>query len=493
MKRTCLIPLLSVLLLAAVSCGGEAASPADINENTPSPADTAAATDAETEPQLYDAGDIQYDGYTFRAWSFDNEGVNGWTGIPNDIDVDAESGDLLNDSIFRRNKTVEDALNITIELSDSKTDTTDLRKSVMAGSNDCDAYFPREYDLVACVTGGLVLDMMSVDAFDGFSSPWWQKSSVDAMTIRGQLYSVGSDITYWDKLSTYVVFFNRQMVENYDLGDLYQLVADGGWTFDHMLAMGDIVSQDIDNNAVYDLNDVYGVSCQNDGAYIFLHAGGLTVCDRDSDGSIAFNLNKETHVNALQTIFGVMTDKKRYFNRQDFNADLNAAVNMFVENRALFLIRPIQSLFLMRDMAADFGILPLPKLYETQDGYHSAVNPYSATMLVLPKSLENPERSAVVTSYLASVSSASVIEPLYETVLGSKLIRDERSPAMLDLAFDGAVYDVGLIWNFGEFINPTLLTNRSMDIVSLVGKHQSKIDRAIAALDEIYSEAESLG
>ena len=184
---------------------------------------------------------------------------------------------------------------------------------------------------------------------------------------------------------------------------------------------------------------------------------------------------------------------KRYFNRQDFNADLNAAVNMFVENRALFLIRPIQSLFLMRDMAADFGILPLPKLYETQDGYHSAVNPYSATMLVLPKSLENPERSAVVTSYLASVSSASVIEPLYETVLGSKLIRDERSPAMLDLAFDGAVYDVGLIWNFGEFINPTLLTNRSMDIVSLVGKHQSKIDKAIAALDEIYSEAESLG
>ena len=87
---------------------------------------------------------------------------------------------------------------------------------------------------------------------------------------------------------------------------------------------------------------------------------------------------------------------------------------MFSENRVMFLVRPIQSLFLMRNIEADFGILPVPKVQENQQSYGSAVNPYSATLLCFPKTISDPERAGVILDALAWESHYTVIGPLYE-------------------------------------------------------------------------------
>lgn len=282
-----------------------------------------------------------------------------------------------------------------------------------------------------------------------------------------------------------MTFFNQQLAEDNGLGDIYALVENGGWTLDKLLELGGGVSRDIDGNGIYDANDAYGLSCQNDAAYILLNAGNLKICDTDSNGSVIFTLSSEKAVSALQKIYALMTDSMKFFNRQEQKEfTLADAINMFNDNRALFLIRPVQSLFMMRNMQSDFGILPVPMLSEDQESYGSAVNPYAATILTLPKSVSDPERNAAVLQYMAYQSYLTVNGALYETVLGSKLIRDENSVKMLDASFDSRVYDIGLIWNFGKIVDK-MLKYRSTDVSSMIASAESSVQSSIDSFNEL--------
>ncbi len=69
------------------------------------------------------------------------------------------------------------------------------------------------------------------------------------------LHAVAEDVTFTDKLIAIGVFFNKEMADDYQLGDIYELVIDGDWTYERMLQFGELVSADLDGNEVYDENE----------------------------------------------------------------------------------------------------------------------------------------------------------------------------------------------------------------------------------------------
>ena len=114
MKKQALVSLLllTASLFAACADGGE--EPA----TTTAAADTAAdtVTEAVTEETriTLDMTGIDYGGDEFHIVNYDNITDNQWVGIPDDIFSEEETGDLLGDAVYRRNRTVEEALNIKI-------------------------------------------------------------------------------------------------------------------------------------------------------------------------------------------------------------------------------------------------------------------------------------------------------------------------------------------------------------------------------------------
>ncbi len=484
---------ISALLLASILLTTACASSGDASSESSSGASTDVVTSAvgvvtDVDGNYSYVPDVKdYGGYEFRFVNFDEVQENAWNDIPDDIFIAEESGDLLGDSVYRRNKAVEEALNITI--SSKKYGDLEsiemIEQTVLSGTDEFDAVSTATMVIPSLLNRSLLADMNTMD-FD-FDAPWWDKNSLDSLLIGGKLFAVTSDITYFDKLAVYVTFFNRKIAENYDVGNLYELASSGEWTVDKMFEIGDSFSQDLDNNGAYDINDSFGVASQNDAFYIFFNGGGLHLCDIDSDGEVRFTLEGEKEINALQKIYGLLVDKQRFFNRQEHKLTNVDAINMFNEDKVMFLIRPIQSLFMMRNMDSDFGILPIPKLYEGQEGYGTAINNYCGTMLCMPISIGNPERSADIMQYMAFESYKSVIDPFYETILGNKLIRDEGSSEMLDIAFGSRIYDTGLIWNFGG-VNDVLLNNRSTDVASLIATQIEKVSAAIEEFNEMIAD-----
>ena len=106
MKSTRIIALLLALLTASsVGCGESA----DTNETTDTT--TAASTSDETTSYAPELPDEDYEGYEFRILTR----IEGW-GIYNNenLVVEEENGEILNDAIYTRNRTVEERFNINL-------------------------------------------------------------------------------------------------------------------------------------------------------------------------------------------------------------------------------------------------------------------------------------------------------------------------------------------------------------------------------------------
>jgi hypothetical protein len=128
--------------LLVSSCGG--ASDPTATESAEKQ-DTAPVTDAASDERItLDTAGKDYGGDTFHIVNYDNVTDNQWVGIPDDIFCEEESGDVLGDAVYQRNRTVEEALNIKItsEKMAATVMPDSIRRSVMAGNTDYDAVFP---------------------------------------------------------------------------------------------------------------------------------------------------------------------------------------------------------------------------------------------------------------------------------------------------------------------------------------------------------------
>ena len=136
MKKTLSVLLALLLLASAAGCSETTASP----EETANTGSTAAASPEETEAETEDPGlddglpEVNYDGYGFHIAFFGGEDVN----------IEEETGEALNDAIFRRNQAMDERFGIQlegVEYDDYNKATEAVKAAVTAGTNDFDAAF----------------------------------------------------------------------------------------------------------------------------------------------------------------------------------------------------------------------------------------------------------------------------------------------------------------------------------------------------------------
>ena len=141
-------------------------------------------------------------------------------------------------------------------------------------------------------------------------------------------------------------------------------------------------------------------------------------------------------------------------------------------------------------MEADFGILPMPKYEESDNSYRSAVNSYVGTMTCIPQTNYDPDMTGYFIEALASESHYTVIPEYYNINLQGKISRDEESREMLDLIFSNRHYDLGEIYDPGNFANTLiyLTMNAKRDIASLWAKQEKSVTRNLEKLLEKFGD-----
>ncbi|MDD4773951.1 MAG: hypothetical protein PHZ09_10190 [Eubacteriales bacterium] len=452
--------------------------------------DESAITETETAEQMtekpmLDLPQEDYEGYDFNFlhWT-----IAGWSYIEGDLAAEQESGETLNDAVYRRNSVIEDRYNIEINAFYESQDkiVNNIKNLVLSEDNTYSAFFPRGFELsTGLFASNSFFDLNTLPYID-FTMPWWDTNLAEGLSVNGRLYAMLSDITIIDKRATGAVLFNKSIAKDYNLPDLYEIINENNWTTEKLLSLISGVATDLDGDSQLTDKDLYGFVGQ-DSMTVAMYLGlGGNFAQKDENDLPYPTFGGKRTFEIFDKINKLVYDSGEYMH-VDWYRVPNAveAVHLaFSEERALFCWNLLQCLDMLRSEETDFGVLPVPKFDENQEDYKHMVSIHVTGFLTVPLCADNPDRTGLVLEALAAESRNTLIPAYYDVMLTQKYVRDDNSAEMLDIVFSSRVYDIGDIFGFGglgDTILRIISSNKDMpaDLASLIAKKENAITKDI--------------
>ena len=187
--------LLSLLMLSSVvtGCGGDGETA--VTTDAATAAQTVDTTPVETEPS-YLPDDLPED----LDFGGDVVHIFGWERDVPEFTVDGETGDIVNDAIFARNRTVEERLNVDLTYTLAPGNSTykgewvkQVKQTTMAGDGANDIVGGYSMAGATLAYNRLLMDLKEQPYLD-FTKPWWPSSLINEATCDDKLYFCSGDI-----------------------------------------------------------------------------------------------------------------------------------------------------------------------------------------------------------------------------------------------------------------------------------------------------------
>ncbi|MBQ8640715.1 MAG: hypothetical protein IJ480_00730 [Clostridia bacterium] len=485
MKKIITVLLLAAMLTSLASCGSEV-----VETDT---ADTAADTAAVEETQPAEETDAlearkniadelpekTFGGAVFTVLSDEPNYL-----MDNAIDIEESTGEVVDDAVFARNALVEERFGVTVEaryLPVAEVIKT-LNTEVLAGDD--------VNDLVAshvCNMGQALFNDMYVNWYDvpyvNFAKPWWSPSTVNELTYDGKCFIAVGDVALSSLQATYCYYFNKQLVEDYQIPDVYETVLEGKWTVDYLISLTKDIYTDTNNSGDRDEEDFYGL-CTNasSNANTYLWAFDSRIIDKNAEGGLEVVYNSEKTVDIVTKLVSMYNENVGIsYNLNYVDSEGNKQFpyprDMFLNNRTVFASGQINmSLTHFRDMESDYGIIPYPKWNEEQAEYRTMVDG-SHSAMAIPVTVQDMEMAGIITEAMCAESYKQVIPAYYDTALKYKGTRDETSVEILDMIVNARVFDMGYVydgWKGASFLIQEMVRSASSNFASTwAGKEQS--------------------
>ena len=202
------IVLIGLLILAqlAASC----TSTDTQVETTDTTTDTTTASVPETEP-IYSAPDVDYGGAEFTIIDRDPITTRWIMSTYGDIRCEEESGEPINDALFKRNRQVEEELHIKLipHLVGNTERANTLRTLVLAGDDSVDAAMIRGDNIPMLLNEpNLLINLHNIDTMD-LTNPWWDQNFNDTFAFGGNQFICTGSMSLYTQLAPILVFFSE--------------------------------------------------------------------------------------------------------------------------------------------------------------------------------------------------------------------------------------------------------------------------------------------
>lgn len=491
----------AVLLAGMTSCGGEAVKNNDSTsaENTPD-ISTELTDTTEDRKNIDDGlGNPNLDGYSFRIVADTSGAGNNYKYC----DVEEADGDVMNDAVYKRNRGIEERFNCDISLvyKETASDTVNyIKNTVTAGENEFDLVNLHVVHAGNTALGGYFRNWYDIPKVD-FSKPWWSKSTAEDLTYNGVCCLAVGDFALSALGQSWCTFYNKSLGADYGMGDYFDVVNSGKWTFDFIYDAAKDAYSDLNGNNEVDNEDQFG--------YLTQHHSAINAYLWSFDNPIIKNVDGElTVVYKTEKLSGIVEKIVNSFLHGDkgIRTDItyvspingsehNYNVDMFSKSKCIFTGGVIsQSLDYFRDMNDDYSILPYPKWDEEQEAYYTMSDGSHAIMAVpLTVPEDDIEKVGTIVEALCAESYKTVIPAYYDVALKVKGTRDDESVAMLDLIVESRIFDMGYVydaWQGASFILEGMLAKDDTNIESYWASNSSAI---LAHYQDVISFFEDYG
>ncbi len=500
MTHTLCLLLAALMILPLAACG-EAAQGAQADTTAPdtapaSPAETTAAEEEPFDPNDRSSAKSSLDASLDLGGVTINVGYVASAKYQTDILGD-QDGDVINEAIYYRNLSVEETLNVKLNPIDMGSTTNDAASKftsvVLSGDDVYDTVTGHQSYLSKQLFDGLFQNM-AADPYIDWDQPWWAYDYMKEFTIGDdRLFFLFGDISLMMLKSAGSVYFNKALFGEYftSADDLYQLVMDGGWTMDKLYEYSSSAYKDLNGDGQSNDGDLFGVTgTTSKSVEHFQYDAGIRTTARDADGKPYFILNNERTALFAEKFYKLYYENpgaKIFTSDSAIDKEMNA---MFKDDQLIFYPAWFYSSELLRDMETDFGIIPYPKLDESQSDYMTLVH-NGSTLFCVPVTITS-EKLAVIGAVLEDMAYESYkqVTPAYfEVAMKEKYSRDNVSSQILDMLYNSTYTDFG--YCYSSTLNSIgmlrqLAVNKTADFASWYASKEAGAIEALNKLIDLY-------
>ncbi|MGM9682602.1 MAG: hypothetical protein ACI3XQ_03295 [Eubacteriales bacterium] len=369
---------------------------------------------------------------------------------------DQSHSNVVDKAVYERNLRVAQKYNVTIDKTminyNKISDTINVQISSMA--SDDESYhivLPMLVHAFNMANNGYCYPIDELE-FVNPEKPYWMGDIYKATTIGNKNYFISGDITTSVYGSSWVTFFNENIVEEYNIENPYDIVKKGDWTIDKMLELCKNFGGD-NGDGIFDTSDNYAICSGNWVWQCFFYGSDLRFIDKDNRDIPYITSSDATKSEKLQD---VLTRIVEIMNNSSLAINANKAglgskpSELFCKGQVLFYLANINNAFVsndIKDMEDEYGVLPLPKYNEEQEYYSNAVHPHHSSTVIVPLNISNDHLTLIssVLEDLAYYSYEYVKPAYYDTVITYRSVRNEESFEMMEYIFEHYDIDFGLI------------------------------------------------
>lgn len=459
--------------------------------------DTSSQTESKSSVVVKDMG-----GREFNIFCHDfGAGTNSIQGYSGEVLYDEENPSSVDEAKKKVVDKIESDYNCSITgvMDSTEGSLTTIRNQVSSGTQEYDFVFDSIRTLSPLVAEGALMDIGNISTID-LSAPWWDQNSVSDLSIMDKNYFVCGDINTYDNQGTWCMLFNKNLKESLGIEeDFYQMAKDGTWTFDKFTEIcRNGITKNSSGDGVLDEFDTWAFGTETYNIYVHLVSAGLKIAEKDSSDIPYLTIveTPESTISALTKILDfynesdtVMVANHPPYTDKGYSNVWEATVHKaFVEGRELFYMCGLINVASFRVMDDEFGILPIPKFYDTQDGYSHTVSVDNMSCLCIPVGVNNPEDIGIIISALSEKSMELVTPAYYDIQLKYRDAHDEESGEMLDMIFASRSFDLGAGYNWGGILQQYM----SMDSATIVSRFDSMDETAMTALEDTLTAIEDM-
>ena len=404
------------------------------------------------------------------------------------------NGEATNDSVYQRNVRIEDRFNAKITALANAAPYDDVIKVVTSGTQAYDVVGFVNYKTYTPVSAGVLYNWLDIPHVD-LTQPWHNHLANGDATINGKLFGIDSDLSISTLLYTYGIFFNYQIMDQYGFSsqDLYDIVFEGKWTVDKLREISSGIWQDLNGDGKHDQDDIHGYAVT--ATQVNTHDVWLAALDISPvltvSGADEFEVTffSDRTVSCLEKVNALYHESEgSFFGGSDWRQVPAWFANGKVAMTQLYFGETTESLTEMEDT---YGILPLPKFEETQEGYYT--NCWDQfTVFAVPLTMPESDGEFVGTMYevMCAESYKTVFPAYYDVALKSRYSAEPATAEVVDLIMAGRKLD--FTFQFGEklsslpYIFRQMVVANDTAVASKYKKIQKSLNKQIQKVLETY-------
>lgn len=486
MRYTKHISMLLAMALILLVMAGCASDKPTSNIETVSQSSEEAETTAEVEEQP-DLPTVNMDGKEF-VFIVRGPNYNEWQS--QDIYVEEQNGEPIVDAVYTRNVFLEDKYNMKIREYGAADVGNEARRSIVAGSSDYDVVMANTSETSSLASQRLLYNLHDLPYLD-LSRDWWDQRSVKQLSIGNRLYFCTGDLSIMANDATWILMFNKPMILDNKLESPYDLVNENRWTIAKMLEMAKVTVKDLDGDGKlkHDV-DSFGFVTHESSNEGFFFGSGCNIVTKDENDMPQLSMMNERVLKVIEQAYDLIGNREIVVNGSVQSLDpVKQMQPIFESGRSLFYGEVMQCIIRLRTMEIDFGVLPFPKLDETQATYNHFIHVTAAMMSVPVTNLEL-DNTGILLEAMSAKSKYTLQKAYYDICLEGKFMRDDESAAMLDIILDTRNFDIGYIYNWGNLFTHfrTALTNGKGDFASKYAKAETSAYKLMEKTIESWLE-----